>query len=73
MRGSVVSILALLLLIAALPNAALAAKPAGPISIQLLAFNDFHGNLKPPSGSSGRIATSSGNVDAGGLESIPFK
>ena len=26
--------------------------------VQLLAINDFHGNLEPPAGSSGRIATS---------------
>lgn len=43
-------------------------------SVQLLAFNDFHGNLQPPAGSSGRIqvgVTSTGaavNVDAGGAE-----
>ena len=34
------------------------------VAVQLLAFNDFHGNLEPPSGSNGRI----GNVDAGGAE-----
>ncbi|MGE0229040.1 MAG: bifunctional UDP-sugar hydrolase/5'-nucleotidase [Dehalococcoidia bacterium] len=37
-------------------------------TLQILAVNDFHGNLEPPSGSSGRIATASGNVDAGGVE-----
>lgn len=32
------------------------AAPNGPtLDIQLLSFNDFHGNLEPPSGSSGRI------------------
>jgi 5'-nucleotidase len=36
--------------------------------VKLLAINDFHGNLLPPSGSSGRIATAAGNVDAGGAE-----
>jgi 5'-nucleotidase len=37
--------------------------------VQLLAINDFHGNLEPPSGSSGRIAVSpTTNVDAGGAE-----
>jgi 5'-nucleotidase len=31
---------------------------AGPLlDIQLLSFNDFHGNLEPPSGSSGSIVT----------------
>ncbi len=34
------------------------AVPNGPtINIQLLSFNDFHGNLEPPSGSSGRLVT----------------
>jgi 5'-nucleotidase len=37
--------------------------------VKLLAINDFHGNLEPPSGSSGRIAVAPGvNVDAGGAE-----
>jgi 5'-nucleotidase len=34
------------------------------VSVQILALNDFHGNLEPPSGSSGRIGT----IDAGGVE-----
>ncbi|GAA1983585.1 bifunctional metallophosphatase/5'-nucleotidase [Terrabacter lapilli] len=38
------------------------------LKIQILSFNDFHGNLEAPSGSSGRILTSKGNVDAGGVE-----
>ncbi|GAB3074998.1 bifunctional metallophosphatase/5'-nucleotidase [Intrasporangium mesophilum] len=43
--------------------------PQGPLlNIQILSFNDFHGNLVPPTGSSGRILTSTGNVDAGGVE-----
>ncbi|HUQ05405.1 MAG TPA: bifunctional metallophosphatase/5'-nucleotidase [Kofleriaceae bacterium] len=44
----------------------------GTQSVQLLATNDFHGNLKPPSGSSGRIQTGPdplvNRVDAGGAE-----
>jgi 5'-nucleotidase len=43
----------------------------GVVPIQLLAFNDFHGNLKPPAGSSGRITTGplpTDVVDAGGSE-----
>ena len=32
-----------------------AAKNGPTIDIQLLSFNDFHGNLEPPAGSSGRI------------------
>ncbi|SNR67545.1 bifunctional metallophosphatase/5'-nucleotidase [Blastococcus mobilis] len=44
----------------------------GPIDVQLLALNDFHGNLEAPSGSSGRIQTGPdagvNRVDAGGAE-----
>jgi len=42
------------------------------VAVQLLAFNDFHGNLKPPAGSSGRIVNGPdplvNRVDAGGVE-----
>jgi 5'-nucleotidase len=40
------------------PSSAVSAKPDQPrlVPIQLLSFNDFHGNLAPPSGSSGSIA-----------------
>jgi 5'-nucleotidase len=44
----------------ALPAAA-SAKPTD-VDVQLLALNDFHGNLEPPAGSSGRIGT----TNAGG-------
>ena len=30
---------------------------SGIVDVQILAVNDFHGNLQPPSGSSGRIGT----------------
>jgi 5'-nucleotidase len=45
--------------------------PAQPLHVQLLAFNDFHGNLEPPAGSNGRIAVPASNgttvnVNAGG-------
>ncbi len=43
----------------------------GVVPVQLLAFNDFHGNLQPPSGSSGRIQvgpTPTEVVEAGGAE-----
>ncbi|WP_438005370.1 bifunctional metallophosphatase/5'-nucleotidase [Sorangium sp. So ce321] len=37
------------------------------VSVQILAFNDFHGNLEPPAGSSGRITMpDETQVDAGG-------
>ena len=34
------------------------------VAVQLLAFNDFHGNLEPPGGSNGLI----GSIEAGGAE-----
>ncbi len=48
-------------------------------NIQILSFNDFHGNLEPPAGSSGRVTTGytltppataplATTVDAGGVE-----
>lgn len=42
-----------------------------PVQVQLIAFNDFHGNLEPPGGSSGRVRvpTADGKgaeVNAGG-------
>ncbi|MGI8309514.1 bifunctional metallophosphatase/5'-nucleotidase [Saccharopolyspora hattusasensis] len=43
-----------------------AADPA-VTDIRLLSFNDLHGNLEPPTGSSGRVTLADGNtVDAGG-------
>jgi len=41
---------------------------ARSIDVQLLAINDFHGNLEPPSGSSGRIVSEGVTTDAGGVE-----
>ena len=38
----------------------------GVVNVQVLAINDFHGNLEPPSGASGRVDT----VDAGGVEHL---
>ena len=58
--GAVIAATAVALALAG-PGAATAAPgdkntPNGPeIEIQLLSFNDFHGNLEPPSGSSGRL------------------
>jgi 5'-nucleotidase len=72
-RASVLVALTFGLLVMLAPTA-FAAKPkpkpkVKDIPVQLLAINDFHGNLQPPSGSSGRIAVSpTTNVDAGGVE-----
>ncbi len=51
-----------LILLSALPLTPVSAKPAGAVKVQILAINDFHGHLKPPTGSSGEI----GAVPAGG-------
>jgi 5'-nucleotidase len=39
-----------------------------PVEVQILGLNDFHGNLAPPTGSSGNISTPTGTVTAGGVE-----
>ncbi|WP_305126641.1 bifunctional metallophosphatase/5'-nucleotidase [Streptomyces odontomachi] len=68
-------------MLATLPNGAQAGQvehsPAGAASrtvdVQMLSFNDFHGNLQPPTGSSGQIAETGPDgttkqVAAGGVE-----
>ena len=50
--------------VAAGAPAAVAVDP--PVSVRLLALNDFHGNLEPPSGSSGMIT----GQPAGGVEHL---
>jgi 5'-nucleotidase len=61
--------------VAAVTVTGLAATPAGAepqanqqtTDVRLIAFNDLHGNLVPPSGSSGRVTLADGKtVDAGG-------
>lgn len=62
LRSRHVLILAALLLLVAWP---VAAAPRGDtVDVQILALNDFHGNLEPPAGSSGRID----GITAGGVE-----
>jgi 5'-nucleotidase len=56
------AVLALLIAVVGVP--ATVAAPQGAVNVQLLGINDFHGNLEPPAGSSGRIGT----VNAGGVE-----
>jgi 5'-nucleotidase len=67
-RASVlVALLAGLLVL--VPSAFAAGPKVKDTSVQLLAINDFHGNLQPPSGSSGRISVSpTATVNAGGVE-----
>jgi 5'-nucleotidase len=59
-----------ILLVALVALLALPAAAQGKdTKVRLLAINDFHGNLQPPSGSSGRISTGpTTTVDAGGAE-----
>ncbi|MCZ0972795.1 bifunctional metallophosphatase/5'-nucleotidase [Streptomyces albulus] len=50
-----------------------ARRPAGTVDVQLLSFNDFHGNLEPPQGSSGSVEElqtdgTKKTVPAGGVE-----
>jgi 5'-nucleotidase len=45
-------------------GAQLARVAGGTVDVQLLAINDFHGALEPPSGDIGRIR----DIDAGGIE-----
>lgn len=60
--------------IGAAATQASAGSPAGKgkqktVEVQVLALNDFHGNLVPPSGSSGRVTVAPNTtVDAGGAE-----
>ena len=60
---AVFSLLAVLVLLVTAVGSA-GAKAPGTLSVQILALNDFHGNLLPPTGSSGRVGT----IDAGGVE-----
>ena len=55
-------LIALVLLMATVVS--VGAKPSDTVNVQILAVNDFHGNLEPPAGSSGRI----GSINAGGAE-----
>ena len=56
-------------------TAALAKKDGPPVikngskvEVQILALNDFHGNMLPPAGSSGRVGPAVGGTIAGGAE-----
>ena len=81
--AAVTTTLAGLALAAAVPAGAEPGSAPGlagpkPVELQLLALNDFHGALEPPSGSGGRVQTgpdpdgagsaTAPTVDAGGVE-----
>ena len=62
--GALTAALVAALAVGALGTRDAEAQKLATVNVQLLAFNDYHGNLEPPSGSSGRIGT----TDAGGIE-----
>jgi 5'-nucleotidase len=62
-RRWIIASIALLVAALVVPGS-VSAKPSGDVNVQLLAINDFHGNLEPPTGSSGNIlGTLAGGVD----------
>lgn len=68
-------VLLALVLVLAVAIAPASADRSRTVTVQILAVNDFHGNLAPPSGSSGRVTlvdnpapTPDVTVDAGGVE-----
>ena len=65
------SLVAVLVLVMSAVGSA-GATPSGTVSVQILALNDFHGNLEPPTSSSGCVPAVSGcpapNTVAGGVE-----
>jgi len=71
-RWHTARVAAVLAMVSILSSSILVAAKQGPpvimdrsqVEVQILALNDFHGNLLPPSGSSGRV----GSVNAGGAE-----
>lgn len=66
-RRTILACAAATLTVAGLTAQPAAARPAPTASVRLLALNDFHGNLEPPTGSSGRAVDENGDtVDAGG-------
>lgn len=45
-----------------------------PVAVRVIAFNDLHGNLGPPTGSSGKVQPGGGaSVDAGGAAFLATK
>ncbi|MEC3975589.1 bifunctional metallophosphatase/5'-nucleotidase [Amycolatopsis sp. H20-H5] len=66
-RTAVIAAAALATVAMTATSASAAHRPDPTTDVRLIAFNDLHGNLEPPSGSSGRVTLSNGTtVDAGG-------
>lgn len=68
MRTTRIPLVAILLVVLLSPFGGVSAGAPRTVDVQILAFNDFHGNILPPSGSSGRVydPVYGGNVNAGG-------
>lgn len=64
LAGMLAGATAVTLLVGAIATGEAEGQKLATVNVQLLAFNDYHANLEPPSGSSGRIGT----TDAGGIE-----
>jgi 5'-nucleotidase len=66
-RAAVVAAAAVAVVGVAAAPASAAPAAAATTTVRLIGLNDFHGNLQPPTGSSGRVVQSDGTtVDAGG-------
>src|SRR4051794_40907650 len=61
--GAAAAALLAALVAAAVLGGSAGARAAAVVHVQILSFNDFHGNLEPPSGSSGAVGTTT----AGGV------
>lgn len=77
-KGHVARLLLVLALLVGLLSASIspasAKQSSRTVDVQLLAINDFHGNLEPPTGSSARVLTEGGNVEnTGGVEYLATK
>jgi 5'-nucleotidase len=78
LRPLIASLLALALLLVAVPATLAGAAPKGglppqakgppPVELQILAINDFHGNLEPPGGSAGNLSIEGTTQLVGGVE-----
>ncbi len=60
---AVIAACAAVLVAAAIFGGSAGARSQAVVHVQILSFNDFHGNIAPPAGSSGRVGT----ADAGGV------
>jgi 5'-nucleotidase len=68
MRAITTLIAAAAVVTAGLAGSPASAAPNATTDVRLIAFNDLHGNLQPPAGSSGRVTLPDGTtVNAGGV------